>query len=125
MVVRRAGLTARAQDTVAVIHHSDAADLAVVTTRLSVRSGAAVSEQSERVWVAPDDDGLYRLNLDVPERDLEKGGRWTVHVLLAPGARHRGDADNEQPPAFDGGRTVLVWTGEQDPLIPVIWNYLP
>jgi hypothetical protein len=125
MVVDRGGVVARAQDTVVVVHHTASADVAVVTTRLTTGDGSSLHEQTERVWIRADGDGLFTLNLDVPEPDLGKGAPWTVHVLLAPGARHRGQSDFEQDPAMDGGRVMLVWTGEADPKIPVIWNYFP
>ena len=124
MVVNRDGVVAEAQETIVVINRAGAADAAVVTTRLTRSDGSTIVDQTERVWVRPDGDGFYTLNLTVPEPELSKGSLWTVHALLAPGAKNKGNPDAEQPPAIDGGRVTLIWTGTADPLVPIIWNYL-
>lgn len=126
MVVNRDGLTGRAasQETVAVISRGGTADAVLVTTRIIDADGRTLFDQSERVWVHPDGDGNYNLALTVPEPDVAKGGQWFVHALLPAGAKPKSESDGVQPPAIDGGRTVLSWSGTADPLLPIVWSYI-
>jgi hypothetical protein len=123
-VSRSFGVSAAGQETIAIINHNRTADVAIVNTRLVADDDATLSETTERVWISPD-NGLYRLDLEVPDAELRKGAPWTLHVLLPPTAEHRSQPDEVQKPDTPGGRTVLIWRGEADPLLSAIWAYRP
>ena len=124
MIAARPEFEATGHDTVVVIHDFADYHFAIVTTRLRVESGAGVTEVIEKLRVVPDGDGIYRIQLTVPAEEVIKASRWGVTVLLPPGARYAGDEDVEQESRVEGGRNVLAWSGEQDPLIDVLWSYI-
>ena len=121
MMTERPDFRAQHQDTVVVVHNFGDYDFAIVTTRLRVEGGPGVTEITEKLRVFPDGDGRYRIGLNVPEEQLK--GDWLVTVLLPPGARYAGDEEVEQPSRLDGGRNVLSWSGNQDPLLDLLWIY--
>lgn len=112
------------QETIVIINRGARADAAEVTTRVTDNDGAVLIDHHDRVWVGANDEGIYTLNITVPERALAKGAPWIVHALLPPDAKPRCKPHATQPPPIDGGRTVLTWTGVADPLIPIVWHYL-
>lgn len=122
MIAERPAFQASYQDTVVVVHDFGDYNFAVIASRLRVDDGPGVTELGERVRVFPDADGVFRLQLNVPEPELK--GQWLVTVLLPPGAAYAGDEDVEQPARLDGGRNILSWSGDQDPLIDVLWSYV-
>ncbi len=105
-----------------MIHDFGDYDFAIVTSRLRVGGGPGVTEIVEKLRVVPDEKGVYRLQLNVPEPEVK--GVWLVTALLPPGARYAGEEDVEHRSRLDAGRNVLSWTGEQDPVLDVLWSYL-
>jgi hypothetical protein len=127
-MVTRDDFTASSQDTVVVVHE----DVAIVSTRLELTSGFGIAESVERV--VPEQNGnQFRIDLTVPEPQLDKNATWRLTVLLPPNAEFvptdpddpngeiEGFAELDRPPE---ARRVLVWWGHRDPTIPVLWTLL-
>jgi hypothetical protein len=133
-VVVRPTFEAASQDTVVVVHgQGNGLHVALVTTTLALGDGPGVVESVDRIVVAPDADGLYRVELTVPEAEVQKEGGWNVTVLLPSGAR-LADGGPVEDPGDDRGfaeldtpaptRHIAMWWGVTDPLIPIMWTLL-
>jgi hypothetical protein len=122
VIAERPEFQATSQDTVVVIHDHGDFHFAFIMSRLGIPDGPGITEITERIHVVPDADGVYRLQLSIPEPELK--GPWLVTVLLPPDTHYVGDEDVEQQSRLDDGRNILSWAGEQDPVLDVLWSFI-
>ena len=99
-------------------------DVVVVSTSAVGADGLAL-RWVDQLRAFADDRGRRRASLSVPEAGFEllKDATWSVVVALPIGAKLVEATDDPAPEVAEvAGRTILSWSGVQDPDLDWIWD---
>jgi hypothetical protein len=99
-------------------------DVVVVSTSALGADGVGL-RWVDQLRAFPDDRGHRRASISVPEAGFEllKDATWSVVVALPIGASLVKATDDPAPEVTEvAGRTIISWSGVQDPDLDWIWD---